>query len=105
MVGGKNIQGYKHFVCYSLLLKNTQGKLKVRDSKFGRAFVIVTSSRSGAYVLGFRAETRAKLQEIYDCVTKLRFAVAKKPNFGVRYTCEESVRYEANVFVLGTVLR
>ena len=53
---------------------------------------MVTSHRSGGYVLGFRAETPKKLQEIHDCIEKLRTAVAKRPDLGVRFTSEETVR-------------
>ncbi|CAG0916857.1 unnamed protein product [Notodromas monacha] len=65
--------------------------VRVRDSKFGRALVVETSSSSGGYVLGFRIDSpngsssSEVLEEKVREITALRDSHGKCPDFGVRY--------------------
>eukprot|EP01059_Diplonema_ambulator_P004064 TRINITY_DN13750_c0_g1_i2.p1 TRINITY_DN13750_c0_g1~~TRINITY_DN13750_c0_g1_i2.p1 ORF type:complete len:345 (+),score=67.84 TRINITY_DN13750_c0_g1_i2:50-1084(+) len=63
--------------------------VRIRDSKFGPAFVIETTHQSGAYVLGFRVDPPEKLQEIYKEVSSLHKVYSANPIFGVEYKTEE----------------
>eukprot|EP01064_Diplonema_japonicum_P028102 TRINITY_DN4246_c2_g1_i3.p1 TRINITY_DN4246_c2_g1~~TRINITY_DN4246_c2_g1_i3.p1 ORF type:complete len:345 (+),score=47.16 TRINITY_DN4246_c2_g1_i3:81-1115(+) len=63
--------------------------VRIRDSKFGPAFVIETTHQSGAYVLGFRVDPPERLQEIYKEVASLHKVYSTNPIFGVEYKTEE----------------
>lgn len=63
--------------------------MSIRDSKFGPALVIVTSKKSGAYVLGFRIDPKDKLKEILNEIQSLFFTYRSNPIFGIEYTIEE----------------
>eukprot|EP00760_Papus_ankaliazontas_P006168 PhM_4_TR12924/c0_g1_i1/m.63635/K16748/BBS5; Bardet-Biedl syndrome 5 protein len=63
--------------------------VKVRESKFGPAFVVETSQQAGAYVLGFRIDPPEKLQEVYKEVVALHGIYSKQPIFGVDFEAEE----------------
>lgn len=58
---------------------------KIRDSKFGLAFVIESSQSSGAYVLGFKIDPSERLQEVCKEVQSLHKVYAACPMFGVQY--------------------
>jgi Bardet-Biedl syndrome 5 protein len=45
--------------------------IRIRDSKFGPALVIDTSSRSGSYVLGFRVDPQEKLAAVHKEIKAL----------------------------------
>lgn len=63
--------------------------IKVRDSKFGHALVIETSSRSGGYILGFRIDPYEKLSEVFKEIQTLHQVYSSSPVFGVKYSLEE----------------
>jgi len=63
--------------------------IKVRDSKFGPAFVMETSQAAGAYVLGFRIDPPEKMQEVFKEVTALFNIYSKQPIFGVEWDAED----------------
>lgn len=62
--------------------------LKIRDSKFGIALVIESSSQSGSYVLGFRIDPKEKLEEVSKEITSLLRVFRADPEFGVQYELE-----------------
>lgn len=63
--------------------------VKVRDSKFGPAFVIETSSHANNYVLGFRVDPIEKMNEVYKEVTSLwKVFNNSSPYFGVDFQLE-----------------
>jgi hypothetical protein len=45
--------------------------IRIRESKFGPALVIDTSSRSGSYVLGFRVDPQEKLAAVHKEIKAL----------------------------------
>jgi len=55
--------------------------IKVRDSKYGTALVLETSTFSGAYVLGFKVE---KEEEVFEQLSTLLDTFKVKPIFGVQ---------------------
>ena len=63
--------------------------VKVRDSKFGPAFVIETTQQAGAYMLGFRIDPAERLHEVYKEVCALHSVYSKQPVFGVDFTLED----------------
>ncbi|CAD5110720.1 DgyrCDS92 [Dimorphilus gyrociliatus] len=58
---------------------------RIRDSKFGLAFVIESSQASGAYVLGFRIDPSERLHEVCKEIQSLHKVYAACPMFGVQY--------------------
>jgi Bardet-Biedl syndrome 5 protein len=62
--------------------------LKIRDSKFGPAFVIETSVHAGSYVLGFRLDPVERLQDIYKEVVSLWKVHSVTPLIGVDFQIE-----------------
>lgn len=65
-------------------------QLVLRDSKFGPALVIETTKRSGGYVLGFRIDPVEQLEAVAKEVDALHQVYAETPNFGVKFTVEDS---------------
>ncbi|CAE1323438.1 BBS5 [Acanthosepion pharaonis] len=65
--------------------------LKIRDSKFGIALVIESSSQSGSYVLGFRIDPKEKLEEVSKEITSLLRVFRADPQFGVQYELESKI--------------
>lgn len=65
------------------------GKVKIRDSKFGHAFVIETTAQSGKYILGFRMDPESKLQDVYNEVSSLQQAFSRNPIIGVEFSHED----------------
>eukprot|EP00998_Keelungia_sp_KM082_P005655 NODE_1962_length_1172_cov_70.622967_g1945_i0.p1 GENE.NODE_1962_length_1172_cov_70.622967_g1945_i0~~NODE_1962_length_1172_cov_70.622967_g1945_i0.p1 ORF type:complete len:346 (+),score=68.16 NODE_1962_length_1172_cov_70.622967_g1945_i0:99-1136(+) len=63
--------------------------VRIRDSKFGPAFVIETTAQSGGYVLGFRIDPSDKLQDIFKEISSLHRLFSVNPIFGVEFTVEE----------------
>eukprot|EP00906_Rhabdomonas_costata_P019888 RCo028931 len=63
--------------------------VRIRDSKFGPAFVIETTPQSGGYVLGFRVDPPEKLQEVYKEVSSLHKIFSVSPIFGIEFAVEE----------------
>ncbi|XP_053373363.1 Bardet-Biedl syndrome 5 protein-like [Mercenaria mercenaria] len=63
--------------------------IKIRDSKFGLALVVESSSQSGGYVLGFRIDPVEKLQEIHKEIQSLHKVYSNCPVFGVEYEEDE----------------
>lgn len=63
--------------------------VKVRESKFGAAFVIETSAHAGPYVLGFRVDPAEKLQDVFKEVSSLWRLYSQQPILGVEFLLEE----------------
>jgi len=62
--------------------------VKLRDSKFGLALVIETSTQSGAYVLGFRIDPNERLKEVVKEIQSLHKVYSNYPIFGVEFQSE-----------------
>lgn len=58
--------------------------IKIRDSKFGTALVLISSPSSTKYTLGFRIDPEEKLREVGKQAAQLYKAHCKQPDFGVR---------------------
>ncbi|ESO82176.1 hypothetical protein LOTGIDRAFT_207456 [Lottia gigantea] len=63
--------------------------IKIRDSKFGLALVVETSSMSGGYVLGFRIDPSEKLQSVAKQIQNIHKVYSHCPIFGVEFETEE----------------
>lgn len=63
--------------------------INVRNSKFGQALVIETTTSSGGYILGFRADPVDHLEEVYTQISNLWKIFSTTPIFGVEFTVEE----------------
>lgn len=63
--------------------------VKVRDSKFGLALVVESSTSSGGYVLGFRIDPVEKLQSTVKEIQSLHKVYSACPVFGVEFEEEE----------------
>eukprot|EP00435_Cladocopium_sp_Y103_P057259 s186_g19.t1 len=63
--------------------------INVRNSKFGQALVIETTTSSGGYILGFRADPVEHLEEVHTQIHNLWKIFSVTPIFGVDYTLEE----------------
>ncbi|XP_050419171.1 Bardet-Biedl syndrome 5 protein homolog isoform X1 [Patella vulgata] len=63
--------------------------IKIRDSKFGLALVVETSTSSGGYVLGFRIDPAEKLQSVAKQIQNLHKVYSHCPIFGVEYDTED----------------
>ncbi|XP_052802345.1 Bardet-Biedl syndrome 5 protein-like [Mya arenaria] len=59
--------------------------IKIRDSKFGLALVVESSSTSGGYVLGFRIDPVEKLQQTHKEIQSLYKVYSACPVFGVEF--------------------
>jgi len=62
--------------------------LKIRDSKFGPAFVVETSMHAGSYVLGFRIDPVEKLNDVFKEVSALWKVYSNAPIIGVDFEIE-----------------
>jgi Bardet-Biedl syndrome 5 protein len=62
--------------------------IKVRETKFGTALVIETSSANGGYILGFKLE---QIEKIYMEITGLFKVYSDNPIFGIETTFEDAV--------------
>jgi Bardet-Biedl syndrome 5 protein len=62
--------------------------LKIRDSKFGPAFVIETSTHAGSYVLGFRIDPAEKLNDLFKEISSLWKVYSMSPIIGVDFKVE-----------------
>lgn len=62
--------------------------IRARDSKFGKALVIETFARAGGYILGFRIDSKEKLEEVLQEVNSLYNVYSSCPVFGVEFTVE-----------------
>ncbi|CAB3403489.1 unnamed protein product [Caenorhabditis bovis] len=67
---------------------------RVRESKFGMALVLETTSNSGEYVLGFRIDPPERLQTTCKTIQSLHKAHLIKPIFGVTYIREKGEKVE-----------
>ncbi|KAL9645605.1 hypothetical protein ABK040_000667 [Willaertia magna] len=64
--------------------------ISVKESKFGKAFVVETSRSSGKeFVLGFKVDPYEKLLNIHKEVTSLHQLFTSNPMFGVEFEVEE----------------
>ncbi|CAH0562490.1 unnamed protein product [Brassicogethes aeneus] len=59
--------------------------IKIRDSKFGNALVVISSEGSGGYILGFRVDPDEKLNTLYKELVSLYSVYTNNPTFGVEY--------------------
>ena len=59
--------------------------IKVRESKFGLALVIETTSHSGGYVLGFKIDPKETLDYCFKEINSLWSVYSKTPIFGVDF--------------------
>jgi Bardet-Biedl syndrome 5 protein len=66
--------------------------IKVRDSKFGPAFVLETSQDAGSYVLGFRVDPLERLEGVFKEVSALWEVYGNAPVLGVEYRVESAPR-------------
>lgn len=67
-------------------------QIKMRESKFGPALVVESSSSSGGYVLGFRLDPVSKLQAVTRELTSLYQIHSHQPEFGVQYSLNVQVK-------------
>uniref|UniRef100_A0A1I7XAH9 Bardet-Biedl syndrome 5 n=1 Tax=Heterorhabditis bacteriophora TaxID=37862 RepID=A0A1I7XAH9_HETBA len=58
---------------------------RIRESKFGLALVLETTSQSGEYVLGFRIDPSDRLQQVCKTLQALHKNSSIKPIFGVTF--------------------
>ncbi|WKX99520.1 hypothetical protein Q1695_014419 [Nippostrongylus brasiliensis] len=58
---------------------------RIRESKFGLALVIETTTQSGEYVLGFRIDPSERLQQVCTAIQALHRASNLRPIFGVTF--------------------
>lgn len=63
--------------------------VKIRDSKFGVALVIETSSTGGNYVLGFKIDPEDKLKDAFKEISSLYKVYSSSPIFGVEFETED----------------
>ncbi len=59
--------------------------VKIRESKFGLALVLETTSQSGGYVLGFKIDPKETLDYVFKEINSLWQVYAKAPIYGVEY--------------------
>ncbi|KAI4466834.1 bardet-biedl syndrome protein 5 [Holotrichia oblita] len=59
--------------------------IKIRDSKFGIALVVISTEESGGYILGFRIDPPEKLQNLYKELLSLNTVYSNNPIYGVEY--------------------
>lgn len=64
-------------------------KVKVRDSKFGTAFVVETTEASGGYILGFKVDPKNKLEKLFKEISSLHKLYSSNPIFGVEFEVQE----------------
>ncbi|KAJ1347735.1 hypothetical protein KIN20_002877 [Parelaphostrongylus tenuis] len=58
---------------------------RIRESKFGLALVVETTTQSGEYVLGFRIDPVERLQQVCKAIQSLHKAANIRPIFGVTF--------------------
>lgn len=63
--------------------------IKIRDSKFGVALVIETSSTGGNYVLGFKIDPEERLKDAFKEINSLYKVYSASPLFGVEFELED----------------
>ncbi|KAK4872487.1 hypothetical protein RN001_014516 [Aquatica leii] len=59
--------------------------IRIRDSKFGKALVIICTERSGGYILGFRIDPEDKLNVVFKELSALFTVYAANPIYGIEY--------------------
>jgi len=65
--------------------------LKIRDSKFGLALVLISSPSSSKYTLGFRIDPEERLRDVAKQVAQLYKAHSKTADFGVHENIVEQI--------------
>ena len=65
-------------------------KVRVKESKFGKALVVETQPRCGGYILGFKIHPPEKLDGVLDEILSLFNLFSKAPIFGVDFHKEEA---------------
>ena len=65
--------------------------IRLRSSKFGKALVIETSSKTGGggYILGFRVDPPEKLTEVLQETQSLHQIHCNEPIFGVQWSVQD----------------
>ncbi|CAM9834854.1 unnamed protein product [Chrysoparadoxa australica] len=74
--------------------------IRIRESKFGPALVVETSSNSGGHMLGFRVDPESRLDGLFQEITALHKVYSASPNFGVDYVEEEQAPVMEHLRVL-----
>ncbi|VDM67957.1 unnamed protein product [Strongylus vulgaris] len=64
---------------------------RIRESKFGLALVIETTTQSGEYVLGFRIDPAERLQQVCKAIQALHKASNLRPIFGVTFQKDKPI--------------
>ncbi|KAL6727237.1 hypothetical protein Aduo_009132 [Ancylostoma duodenale] len=64
---------------------------RIRESKFGLALVIETTTQSGEYVLGFRIDPTERLQQVCKAIQALHKAANLRPIFGVTFLKDKPI--------------
>eukprot|EP00617_Octactis_speculum_P018719 CAMPEP_0185754070 /NCGR_PEP_ID=MMETSP1174-20130828/12728_1 /TAXON_ID=35687 /ORGANISM="Dictyocha speculum, Strain CCMP1381" /LENGTH=259 /DNA_ID=CAMNT_0028432137 /DNA_START=46 /DNA_END=825 /DNA_ORIENTATION=+ len=59
--------------------------LRIRESRFGRAFVIEVCPKAGGYILGFRIDPAEKLEQVFNEVQAVHQFHLSEPIFGVEF--------------------
>ncbi|KAF5292903.1 hypothetical protein FQR65_LT11155 [Abscondita terminalis] len=59
--------------------------IRIRDSKFGKALVIICTEGSGGYILGFRVDPEDKLNVVFKELSSLFTVYAANPIYGIEY--------------------
>lgn len=62
--------------------------IRLRDSKFGRALVLETFSKSGGYILGFRVDPQDRINDVFKEINSLFQVYSTGPIFGVDFAIE-----------------
>lgn len=62
---------------------------RVRESKFGTAFVIETTQQSGSYILGFRIDPKDRMEQLHKEISSLWKVYTANPIFGVDFVGAE----------------
>jgi len=70
-------------------------QITIRTSKFGPTLVILSTEANGGYVLGFRVNPLQQLHITHKEISILRSEFEKFPIFGIEYTFEHQVIYNA----------
>ncbi|KAK5640079.1 hypothetical protein RI129_010890 [Pyrocoelia pectoralis] len=59
--------------------------IRIRESKFGKALVVMCREASGGYILGFRIDPEDKLNTIFKELSSLFTVYASNPIYGIEY--------------------
>nr|XP_022901695.1 Bardet-Biedl syndrome 5 protein homolog [Onthophagus taurus]XP_022901706.1 Bardet-Biedl syndrome 5 protein homolog [Onthophagus taurus]XP_022901714.1 Bardet-Biedl syndrome 5 protein homolog [Onthophagus taurus]XP_022901721.1 Bardet-Biedl syndrome 5 protein homolog [Onthophagus taurus]XP_022901729.1 Bardet-Biedl syndrome 5 protein homolog [Onthophagus taurus] len=63
--------------------------VKMCDSKFGPALVVISSEESGSFILGFKLDPEEKMREVFQKLTSVYSVYFNNPIFGVEYEWDQ----------------